>query len=499
MEDFRQSKLDNTGLAVQPEQMLREIIAREPEGFHAYADLGSLLFRLNRPDEAMALFNETISKYPDHVWPLSIKAAVLTAERRADEALDAHMAVLNRAPHAGLPWINYADALKTVGRTTEAVTAYRKAVDLDPCNGSAWWGLANLRTISLTPGDVALMEQVLGQARTKGGGDPFQLIQLQFALGKALADLGDYERSFQYYTKANRLRGEYAPFDAEAMHDFIRASTATFTPEFFAQHSGSGHDAGNIIFIVGMPRSGSTLIEQILASHPMVEGGGELFELGEIANNIALRGSGLTSLPKVISGLNAGELQEIGKAYLDSVHRHRRTNRPYFTDKMPANWRFAPLIHLILPNAKIIDVRRHPSACCFSAFTTYFNRQTSFPADLTGLARYYRDYVRMTAHMDAALPGRILRVQYEQIVEDIDTEVRCLLDWLDLPFDPACLYYYENKRPVHTPSAQQVRRPINRDGLHHWRNYSQWLAPLHGEWDSDNGLTLLPFYGPWAE
>lgn len=456
------------------ENLLRKAITLVPDCVAAHADLASLLCRVERAEEAISLLDDAIAKYPDALWPLSLKAAVLSTERRAEEALAAHKVVVARAPHAAVPWMNYADALKTVGQTAEAVTAYRTALDRDPGNGAAWWGLANLRIVKLGIEDVTLMEQ----AQQRGRSDPFQQVQLQFALGKALADLGSYERSFRHYEAANRLRGTLVPYDAEAMHDFVCTSGAAFTPEFYARRNGYGHDSENIIFIVGMPRSGSTLIEQILASHPMVEGGGELFELRQIADKLIRRSGGHMSLPQAISGLDAGEMRTLGEKYLASVRRHRRTDRPFFTDKMPANWQLIPLIQLILPKARILDIRRHPLACCLSSFSTYFNRQTSFPTELADLGRYYRDYARMTAHIDAVLPGRVFRMQHEQVVEDTEGEVRRLLDWLGLPFAPSCLRFHENQRSVHTPSAQQVRRPINRDGLDHWRNYERWLAPL---------------------
>lgn len=459
---------------VDAENLLRKAITLVPNFVAAHADLASLLCRLERVEEAIALLDNAIAKHPGDVWPLSIKAAVLSAERRAEDALAAHKAIVDRAPHATLPWMNYGYALKTLGQTGEAVTAYRTALERDPGNGAAWWGLANLRTVRLGIEDVALMEE----AEQRGGRDPFQQVQLQFALGKALADLGSYEGSFRHYEEANRLRGKLVPYDSEAMHDLVCKSEAAFTPEFFARRSGHGHDAESIIFIVGMPRSGSTLIEQILASHPMVEGGGELIELREIADNLTRRVGAHVPLPEAISRLGTSELRTIGEKYLASVRRHRRTDRPFFTDKMPANWQLIPLIQLILPKARILDVRRHPLACCLSVFATYFNQQTSFPTELTDLGRYYRDYARMIAHMDAVLPGRVFRVQHEQVVEDTEGEARRLLDWLGLPFVPSCLRFHENQRSVHTPSAQQVRRPINRDGLDHWRNYERWLAPL---------------------
>jgi hypothetical protein len=224
-----------------------------------------------------------------------------------------------------------------------------------------------------------------------------------------------------------------------------------------------------------MPRSGSTLVEQILSSHPMVEGAGELSQLGEIVDRIG------TPWPQALPELGADALRALGQDYLAATRRFRRTDRPFFTDKMPSNWRYVGLIQLILPNAKIVDVRRHPLACGFSCFATYFSRDTAFPTSLDDLARYYRGYARMMDHLDAVLPGRIHRVQYERLVEDLEGETRRLLAYLDLPFHEACLRFHENPRAVHTPSAQQVRRPINRDGLGRWRDYEPWLAPLKDE------------------
>ena len=453
--------------------LLRRAIALDPKFVLAYADLASLLCRLERADEAISLLDEAIENHPHEVWPFSIKAAVLSTERRAEEALLAHEAVVARAPNVTVPWINYAHALKTVGRTEQAVAAYRKSLEFDSSNGSAWWGLANLRTVRLGAGDVAVMQQAL----KSGTRDPLQQVQLQFALGKALGDLGDYEQSFRHYEEANRLRGTVVPYDPTRTSEFVQQCEAVFTSEFYASRNSQGCDADDVIFIVGMPRSGSTLVEQILASHPMIEGAGELFELRNLADTIARKSSKSASLPDAIVQLNTNDPRFLGESYLRSSRRHRHTDRPFFTDKMPANWQLVPFIHLILPNAKIIDVRRPLPPCCLSSFATYFNGQTSFPTKLKDLAGYYGDYVRLMSHMDAVLPGRVHRVDYENLVEDVETETRRLLAYLGLPFDPACLHFDKNPRAVHTPSAQQVREPINRDGLDRWRNYEPWLAP----------------------
>lgn len=461
-----------TGFVADAEQLLRKAIVIEPALVEAQADLASLLCRLERAEEAAALMERAAARFPDALWPLSLKAAVLDTERRAEEALPLHEEMVARAPNAAIPWLNYGRALQAVGRSDDAVAAYRKSLQLDPGSGFAWCALANLRTVRLEAGDIASLESALST-----GTDTLQRVQLHFALGRALGDHGRFERSFHHYERANRLRQDLIPYDAGITRDLAHKVETVFTAEFLAQTARPGCDEPGPIFVVGMPRSGSTLVEQILASHPMIEGCGELFELRNLAAGLRAGAAG-RPWPEVVAGLNGEGLRALGQRYLASVRRHRRTGRPFFTDKMPSNWQFVGLIHLILPNARVVDVRRHPIACCFSAFTTYFNRETSFPTNLEDLGRYYADYRRMTAHFEAALPDKIYRVRHERLAADLEGEVRRLLDYLGLPFDAACLRFHENPRPVHTPSALQVRKPINDDGLGLWRNYEPWLAPL---------------------
>lgn len=462
------------------ERLLRETIRLAPESAQAYVDLTGLLCRLGRRQDALALLDHAEARHPAAVWPLSIRAAVLSAERLAEPALAAHAAVTAVAPHASLPWVNYADALRAVGHVEEAIAAYRKALAIDRGNGAAWWGLANLKTVRFDAEDVASMKRAIGDT-----GDPFQHVQLQFALGKALGDLSHYAESFEHYAEANRRRGTLVPYDPQALDDFVGMSQTLFAPDFFEGHAkpqGAGRD---VIFIVGMPRSGSTLVEQILASHPMVEGLGELSELRDIATRLTGSAVADAALAQAIADLDADQCRALGETYLLSTKRHRRTDRPYFTDKLPANWQLVPLIRLILPNARIIDARRDPRACCLSIFATYFNRHTSVPTNLRDLARYYRNYMRMMDHWDAILPGRIHRVQHEALVLDCEAVVREALNFLGLPFAPECLDFHENRRPIYTPSAQQVRRPIDRRHMQYWRNYEPWLAPLTDELKAD--------------
>lgn len=464
------------GLLIDAERLLRDAIELAPTFVPAFVDLASFLCRAMRTDEAITLLDEVLAKRQPSLWALSLKAAVLESERRADEAMALHEKLIAQAPGASVPWLNYGHALKAIGRLADAVAAYRRSLELDPANGYAWWGLANLRTVSLGAQDVALMERVLPRVA-----DDLGRVQLHFALGKALGDLGEFGPSFRHYERANELRGKLAPYDATAVNALGRQVEAMFTADFLAQRSEQGCAAADPIFIIGMPRSGSTLVEQILASHPMVEGLGELSDLGELAARVDGKAKRGASWPEAASRLGTGELRDLGEDYLARTRRFRRTDRPFFTDKMPANWQYLGLIQLILPNAKIIDVRRHSAACCFGAFSTYFSRETHVPSSLEDWAGYQRDYVDAVGNFETVLPGRIHRVRYEHLVEDLEGEVARLLAYLGLPFDEACLRFHDNRRAVYTPSAQQVRQPINRDGLERWRSYEPWLAPLECE------------------
>lgn len=463
-----------TGHYGDAEVLLRRAIGRAPGFVLAHADLCALLCRLNRAGEAIALLDRIATGDSGPVWALSLKAATLMSERRADEAVPVLEQLVARAPEAAIPCINLAEALQACGEVDRAVDAYRKAVALDPANGFAWYGLANLRVVRFDAADVATMAEAMD--RIQPG---LAKVQLGFALGRALGDQGDYEASFRHYEQANRLRGAIVPYDARATEEFVRTAETHFTAAMFGAAEAPRHGADAPIFIVGMPRSGSTLVEQILDSHPMVEGLGELFELPNIARQLAGDDASNRSLPAAVARLSAAQLREVGESYLAAIRRRRRTDRPFATDKLPANWQLVPLIRLILPQARIIDVRRDPMTCCLSSFTTYFNRHTRFPASLTDLGRYYRDYVRLMDHMDRVQPGRVHRLHYEYLVARPEDEIGRLLAHLDLPFDPACLRPHQNPRAVHTPSAQQVRQPIHRRASGRWRHYAPWLEPLN--------------------
>ena len=461
------------GFEEDAERLLRNAICLAPAFARAYADLTSLMCRIGRAAEAISLLDLAIARNPDAIWPLSLKAAVLDAERRTDESLALHEELVVRAGNISVPWFNYGHALAAMGRVDEAIIAYRKALCIEPGNGSAWLGLANLRTVELEANDIDLLQRAISEPSELP-----QRAQLHFALGKALNDHGKFEQSFQQYKKGNELRQSMVPYHPSATSKLVRRVQEVLNARFVAERAESGCKAPDPIFIVGMPRSGSTLIEQILASHSMVEGCGELFELQNLVAQLVGRGAPQDMWPERLAALDTDAMHALGRHYLDSVRRHRKTDRPFFVDKMPSNWRFLGLIHLILPGARIIDVRRDPMACCFSAFTTYFSRETSFPTNLKDLGHYHADYIRMAGHFDELVPGKLHRVRYERVVADLEGGVRRLLEYLNLPFEPACLHFHENARAVHTPSAQQVRRPIDTSGTDRWRDFAPWLAPL---------------------
>ena len=477
------------------ENLLRRALELAPAYSAARANLATVLHRQNRPLEAVEVLDGLLGDDPDNPAHQNLKAASLGRLGSYAEALTLYEKVLARFPGQARVWMSYGHVLKTVGRREDSVAAYRRAVAEAPALGEAWWSLANLKTVRLGPDDVSAMEAGLARNDVT----PEDHFHFHFALGKALEDGGEAERSFGHYAEGNRLRRALIEYEAEEISDHVARSEALFTPVFFAARAGQGAAAADPIFILGMPRSGSTLIEQILASHPLVEGTMELPDLPAVVKRLSGRTlrSEASAYPECLAGLPAEELRAIGEDYLDRTRVQRKTERPFFIDKMPNNWAHVGLIHLILPNARIVDARRHPLDCCFSNFQQHFARGQAFAYDLTEMARYYADYVRLMAHFDAVLPGRVHRVIHEQLVDEPDAEIRRLLDALGLPFDAACLRSHENERAVRTASSEQVRRPINREGLDQWKPFEPWLGPLKEA--LGRVLTAYPDAPPRAE
>jgi tetratricopeptide (TPR) repeat protein len=457
-------------------QLLERCLELAP-GFHAARqNYALLLHRSNQPEQALVEIERLLAVEPEHPAHRNLKAVVLCRTGDYATAIDLYAALLAEYPDNAQVWMSYGHALKTAGLTARAIEAYRRALAMLPSFGEVWWSLANLKTFRFSDADVATMRAQL--ARTDLSDD--DRLHLDFALGKALEDAGEYEASFGHYAAGNARRHAQLHYSADETHERVEHIRRQYTREFFASRAGGGSDARDPIFIVGLPRSGSTLIEQILSSHSQVEGTMELPEITSITRLLREQAEGESPMPyhDALARLDAGELRALGERYLEHTRIHRKTPAPLFIDKMPNNFMHIGLIQLMLPNAIIIDARRHPMACCFSGFKQHFARGQSFSYRLEDLARYYTDYVRLMAHFDDVLPGRVHRVIYERMVDDTEGEVRRLLAHCGLPFEEACLRFFENERPVRTASSEQVRRPIYREGMDQWRHYAPWLAPL---------------------
>jgi tetratricopeptide (TPR) repeat protein len=448
------------------ETLLRRAVEIAPGWTAAKANLALVLGRMGRPAEAMELLADVFAAEPEGISHWNLKAATLGRLGEFDDAIALYEQVLGRAPKQPKVWMSYGHVLKTVGRQSEGIAAYRKALEIKPTLGEAWWSLANLKTMKFDETDIAAM----GDALESPGLSDEDRLHLDFALGKAMHDAGKPEEAFAHYAQANALRLKTHPYRRREITRMVDDSIAAFTAEAFAERTG-GCEAPDPIFIVGMPRAGSTLIEQILSSHSLVEGTSELPDLPAVARKDG-------RYPQSALELSEPERRERGEEYLKRASVQRRTGKPFFIDKLPNNWLYVPFIQLVLPNAKIIDARRHPVACCFSNFRQHFARGQNFTYDLADVGHYYADYVRLMAHVDSVLPGRVHRVIYERMVDDTEAEVRALLEYCGLEFEPACLEFHKTERAVRTASSEQVRQPIYRDATEEWRAYEQFLGPL---------------------
>ena len=448
------------------ENLLRRAVELAPGWTAARANLALVLGRTGRPAEAMELLDDIFAAEPEELGHWNLKAAMLGRLGDFEQAIGMYEDVLARAPNQPRVWLSYGHMLKTIGRLEDGIAAYRKAIQIQPTLGEAWWSLANLKTVTFDDADLGGMNAALRDPEISDDDH----VHLHFALGKAMHDRRRPGAAFDHYSKANALRLSAQPYRPEDVSRIVDRSIAAFSADALAERSG-GCDAPDPIFIIGMPRAGSTLIEQILSSHSQVEGTSELPDIPAL-----LRTTG--RYPDGVLQLSEEERRKLGDEYLRRTAVQRRTDRPFFIDKLPNNWLYAPFIHLILPNAKIIDARRHPLACCFSNFRQHFARGQDFTYDLAHVGRYYADYARFMAHIDAVLPGRVHRVIYERMVDDTEAEVRALLDYCGLDFESHVLEFYKTGRAVRTPSSEQVRRPIYRDATEEWRAYEEHLEPL---------------------
>ncbi len=458
------------------ENLLERCLELAP-GFNAARyDYVVVLNRQGKAAAAMEQAEALLRTEPQNPGYRNLRAMVLARVGDFAQSIDVYAELLRAHPGQEAIWMNYGHALGAAGRAADSIEAYRTCIRLAPASGEAYWSLANLKTFRFTDAE---REEIQRQLKRTDLADAAR-VQFEFALGKALEDAAFYGEAFAHYDSGNRLRRATIVYDPRRNHSHIERSKALLTPDFFAARAGFGSDAADPIFIVGMPRAGSTLIEQVLASHPQIEGTAELPDIIAMARRLAGRkhAEEQSLYPEALAELGAAQCRELGEQYLQQTRIQRKQGTPFFIDKMPNNCLHVGLIHLILPRARIIDARRHPMACCFSGFKQHFASGHNHTYSLEDIGHYYRDYVELMQHIDASLPGRVHRVIYEQLVEDIEGEVRRLLTYCGLDFDPACLRFYENRRPVRTASAQQVRQPIYRDGVEQWRHFEPWLGPL---------------------
>ncbi len=464
------------GRLADSENLLRRALELAPAFTAARANLATILYKQNRAVEAIAELETIEREGGANLGHSSLKAAALSRIGGHEEALSLYRLLIEARPDEPKLWMSFGHILKTVGEQQESIAAYRQAIAIRPSLGEVWWSLANLKTVRFDDEDIAAMKSALDEPSLTDD-DRFHL---HFALGKALEDRGLAEASFDSYAKGNRLRRSTTGYDPTTIARQVDRSITLLTSGFFADRDGWGCPSPDPIFIIGMPRAGSTLIEQILSCHPAIEGTGELADIPLIAKRLGGRKTvgDVNQYPDCLAELDAASLVALGDEYLERARVQRFTDRPYFIDKLPNNWVHVGLIRLILPNARIIDARRHPLACGFSNFKQHYAKGQNFAYDLSDIGTYYGDYLRLMRHIDRVQPGLVHRAIHEDLVDEPEAEVRRLLAYLELPFDPACLAFHESKRAVRTASSEQVRRPISRDGLEQWRPFDAWLDPL---------------------
>jgi len=454
-------------------QALLETCLKLYPGFNlARHNLALVLFRQNRAAEAIPHLVQLRAQDAGNPAYRALLAACLAMVGAYDASIDLYRQLLEDFPNQPKIWLSYGHALKTVGRRDDSMKAYRQALAQAPSMGEAYWSLANMKSDVLSSDEEELVRAHLGRT-TLAAEDRFHL---HYTLGHRFELRGDYQQSWYHYAEGARIRRREISYDADRTTAQMDRTRRLMTKSFFDERAGLGCQDEAPIFIVGLPRSGSTLLEQILASHSLVEGTMELPELARLSHELG-RGQD-AAYPDILADIGPGDFKELGARYLDRTRIYRQTRKPIFIDKMPNNFVHVGLIHLILPRAKIIDARRDPMAACFSAFKQHFAKGQHYSYDLVELGRYYNDYLALMAHFDAVLPGLIYRVHYEAMVENTPEQTRLLLAACGLSFEEACLRFFENARAVRTASSEQVRRPIFRESLQNWRHYESWLGPL---------------------
>jgi tetratricopeptide (TPR) repeat protein len=463
------------GVLDDAEFLLESALKFKPDNIQVRIDYVQVLRKRQKFAKALDQARQLLERSPQNPQFLSIYGVECMQNGDYAAALQAFDQVLQKLPDDPVTLTAKGHAFKTTGQYDDAVAAYRAAIASRPNYGEACYSLANLKVYEFSDQEIEAM-QAQESSETLAHADR---IHFCFALGKAYEDRKDFDTAFRFYARGNRLKKTQSRYTAEQMSDDLQSHRQVFTAAFFADRAGRGHAAADPIFIVGLPRAGSTLLEQILSSHSMVDGTLELPNIPALSQRLRRRArqEKTSDYPEILAELGAQEQREFGEAFIEDTRIHRQ-GAPYFIDKMPNNFRHIGLIQMILPNATIIDARRHPLACCFSGFKQLFAEGQEFSYDLRDIGRYYADYVDLMDHWDAVLPGKVLRVQYEDVVADLESELRRILAHCGLPFEENCLEFHRTDRSVRTPSSEQVRQPIFDSGLEQWRNFDAFLEPL---------------------
>ena len=463
------------GVLEDAEFLLETAVKFSPLSTKPRIDYIQVLRKQQKYEAALSHAKVLVEQEPKNPQFQSVFAVESMQSGDYDTALRTFDSILKILPEEPATLTSRGNALKTQGKKEEAIDSYRRAIKKYPAHGEAYYSLANLKLFTFTDTEIAAMES----QEQNPGVSHMARIYLDFALGKAYEDMGDYDKAFSYYERGNSFKRSQSRYVSEDLTAEFKAQAEVFSQSFVQIHTDSGFDAPDPIFIVGLPRSGSTLLEQILASHSKVDGTMELPNILSLAQKLR-RGdkmSGTSHYPSVLKTMDAESLRSFGEAYINDTKVHRG-HAPFFIDKMPNNFRHIGLINLILPNAKIIDARRHPMGCCFSAFKQLFHEGQEFSYGLKEVGTYYKDYVDLMDHWDKVLPGKVLRVQYEEVVADLETQVRRILDYCGLDFEDSCVSFYQTDRAVRTPSSEQVRQPIYKSGVEQWKNFEGNLDPL---------------------
>jgi tetratricopeptide (TPR) repeat protein len=457
------------------ETRLRELVDGSSSDQRAQFPLSVVLLAQEKGHEALPLIERLVADEPNNGLYQDLRAAALFQIEEFGEAIAQYEDILKESPKRPGAWMSYGRALRALGRQQQCVAAFKRAIELLPTWVEAHRTLASVKSYRFEPVEIDALRALLADSDLPAASHA----ELHFSLGRALEDQGAYPEAFENFRESQKVQRANVAYDADVSTRWLRREMAVFSSAFIHERAGAGSQSADPIFIVGMPRSGSTLVQEILCAHSAIERTGELRDLTWMVARLDKESTG-TGLryPDVLRTYDRDRFRALGEEYLERTRPRRKLGRPFFVDKYPGNFVRAALTHLILPNAKIVDVRRHPFDCCLSCFKNYFPEGQAFSHSLSDLGRYYADYVELMAHFDAVLPGKIHRVFYEQLVENPESEVRRLLDYLELPFEDECMRFYEREQAVMTSSSEQVRVPVYKTGVGGWRNYERWIHPL---------------------